>query len=84
MASVHGLDCKALDLLEKVDIASLGEANPDFVGVQFMFLPDALGRAEAAFDAARSTATADQRWVAGLEQYEPLLIALAKRCERLA
>ncbi|MFJ5029496.1 ParB N-terminal domain-containing protein [Streptomyces sp. NPDC088560] len=71
-----GLDDKTLDLLEKVDVASLGEANLDFASVQFMFLPDELERAEAAFDAARSTASADQRWVAGLEQYEPVLGAL--------
>jgi len=71
-----GLDDKTLDLLEKVDVSSLGEANLDFASVQFMFLPDELERAEAAFDAARSTATADQRWVAGLEQYEPVLDAL--------
>ncbi|MGZ0198940.1 ParB/Srx family N-terminal domain-containing protein [Streptomyces sp. RM1] len=71
-----GLDDKTLDLLEKVDVASLGEANLDFASVQFMFLPAELERAEAAFDAARSTATADERWVAGLEQYEPVLDAL--------
>ncbi|MGW3101356.1 ParB N-terminal domain-containing protein [Streptomyces sp. NPDC001100] len=71
-----GLDDKTLDLLEKVDVASLGEANLDFASVQFMFLPGELERAEAAFDAARSMATADQRWVAGLEQYEPVLDAL--------
>ncbi|MGW2883615.1 hypothetical protein ACWDBP_47295, partial [Streptomyces sp. NPDC001233] len=41
-----------------------------------MSLSDELERAEAAFDAARSTAKADQRWVAGLEQYEPVLDAL--------
>ncbi|GHE06547.1 hypothetical protein [Streptomyces alanosinicus] len=71
-----GLDDKSLDLLEKVDVASLGEANLDFASVQLMFLPDELERAEAAFDAAWSTASADQRWVAGLEQYEPVLDAL--------
>ncbi|MFF4752504.1 ParB N-terminal domain-containing protein [Streptomyces sp. NPDC002514] len=71
-----GLDDKTLDLLEKVDVASLGEANLDFASVQLMFLPDELERAQAAFDAARSTAAADQRWVAGLEQYESVLDAL--------
>jgi len=71
-----GLDDKTLDLLEKVDVTGLGEANLDFASVQLMFLPDELKRAEAAFDAARSTASADQRWVAGLEQYEQVLDAL--------
>ncbi|MGW3067774.1 hypothetical protein ACWDA8_30895 [Streptomyces sp. NPDC001130] len=41
-----------------------------------MSLSDELERAEAAFDAARSTAKADQRWVAGLVQYELVLDAL--------
>lgn len=54
----------------------MGEANLYFASVQFKFLPDELERAEAAFEAARSTATADQRWVAGLGQYEPVLDAL--------
>ncbi len=71
-----GLDDKTLDLLEKVDVSSLGEANLDFASVQLMFLPDELERAEAAFDSARSTASADERWVAGLAQYEPVLDAL--------
>lgn len=71
-----GLDDKALDLLEKVDVSGLGEANLDFASVQLMFLPDELERAEAAFDAARAAATADERWIAGLSQYEPVLDAL--------
>lgn len=41
-----------------------------------MFLSDELERAEAAFDSARATGAADQRWVAGLEQDEPVLVAL--------
>jgi ParB-like nuclease domain len=71
-----GLDDKALDLLAQVDVASLGEANLDFASVQIMFLPAELERAEAAFDAARSASAADERWLAGLEQYEPVLDAL--------
>lgn len=71
-----GLDDKTLDLLEKVDVSGLGEANLDFASVQLMFLPDELERAEAAFDAARAAATADQRWLAGMAQYEQVLDAL--------
>ncbi|MEV0318162.1 hypothetical protein ACIBKX_07850 [Streptomyces sp. NPDC050658] len=70
------MDDKTLDLLEKVDVSSLGEANLDFASVQLMFLPDELERAEAAFDAAWSTASADQRWAAALEQHERVLAAL--------
>jgi hypothetical protein len=55
-----GLDDKTLDLLEKVDVASLGEANLDFAGVQFMFLPDEPQRPEAPFDAVRWTAAANR------------------------
>ncbi|MFI9257089.1 ParB N-terminal domain-containing protein [Streptomyces sioyaensis] len=71
-----GLDDKTLDLLEKVDVASLGEANLDFASVQRMFLPDEPERAEAAFHAARATGAADRWWVAGIAQYEPVLDAL--------
>ncbi|MFE3662507.1 hypothetical protein ACFXOR_05960 [Streptomyces sp. NPDC059164] len=59
-----------------MDVAAPGEADLDFASVQFMFLPAELEGAEVAFDAAGSTATADEQWVAGLEQYEPVLAAL--------
>jgi hypothetical protein len=71
-----GLDDKALDLLEKVDVTGLGEANLDFATVQIVFLPDDLERAEAAIDAAKATGAADARWTAGLAQYEAVLDAI--------
>ncbi|MGW0822570.1 ParB N-terminal domain-containing protein [Streptomyces sp. NPDC002845] len=71
-----GLDDRALDLLEKVDVTGLGEANLDFATVQVVFLPDELERAEGAIDAAKATAAADARWAAGLAQYEAVLDAI--------
>ncbi|WP_181811065.1 ParB N-terminal domain-containing protein [Streptomyces ipomoeae] len=71
-----GLDDKALELLEQVDVTGLGEANLDFATVQVVFLPDELEHAEAAIDAAKATAAADARWVAGLDQYEAVLDAI--------
>lgn len=71
-----GLDDRALDLMTKVDVSSLGEASLDFASVQIVFLPDELARAEAALDAARQVTPADQRWLAAFEQYESVLDAL--------
>ena len=71
-----GLDDKTLELLEKVDVSSLGEANLDFSSVQVVFLPDELERAEAAVDQAKALGAADRRWALGLSQYEPVLDAL--------
>lgn len=71
-----GLDDKALALLEQVDLSSLAEANLDFSTVQIMFLPHELEQAERAFDDARKMSTAQARWLAALEQYEPMLQAI--------
>jgi hypothetical protein len=71
-----GLDDKTLELLEKVDVGGLGEANLDFATVQIVFLPDELDRAEAALDDAKRTAAADSRWGLALTQYSGVLDAL--------
>ncbi|MEU2206253.1 hypothetical protein AB0B95_06520 [Streptomyces hygroscopicus] len=71
-----GLDDKTLGARWRGRRGQLGEANLDFASVQLMFLSDELERAEAAFDSARATGATDQRWLAGLEQYEPVLVAL--------
>ncbi|MEU8976624.1 hypothetical protein AB0D11_47115, partial [Streptomyces monashensis] len=56
--------------------AELPEADGDTCGLPAYGGHDAgLERAEGAFEAARPTTT-DHRWVAGLEQYEPVLDAL--------
>lgn len=71
-----GLDDRALELLDKVDVSSLSEANLDFTTVQLVFLPGELDRAQQALDDAVKTAAADQRWLNPLPQYEPVLDAL--------
>ncbi|MFR9675787.1 ParB N-terminal domain-containing protein [Streptomyces sp. TR02-1] len=70
-----GLDDKTLDLMEKVDLQSLSEANLDFATVMLMFLPHEKQSAEAAFDQGRTSA--DATWLAAREDYEPTLDALA-------
>ncbi|MEW1700698.1 ParB N-terminal domain-containing protein [Streptomyces sp. NPDC091278] len=70
------LDDQVLNLLEKVDVESLAEANLDFATITIVFLPDELKRAEAALDEAKKTATADARWGVALTQYDDVLNAL--------
>ncbi|MFD6811541.1 ParB N-terminal domain-containing protein [Streptomyces anthocyanicus] len=70
------LDDKALELLEKVDVGGLGEANLDFTTISIVFLPDELERAEAALDEAKKPAAADARWGLALTQYDGVLNAL--------
>jgi hypothetical protein len=72
-----GLDDKTLDLLTKVDVQGLSEANLDFQTVTLVFLPAELERAQQALDDARKLAgTVAGRWVAALAQYDPTLDAL--------
>ena len=72
-----GLDDKALDLLDKVDVSSLAEANLDFGTVQLVFLPPELEQARAALVEARKAVTADERWLLAESQFHPTLEALA-------
>lgn len=71
-----GLDDKTLDMLAKVDVGSLSEANLDFATVQVMFLPAEKEAAERSFEDARRMVSADARWLAGIDQYEATLAAL--------
>jgi len=71
-----GVDDKTLELMEQVDLSSLAEANLEFQTVQIMFLPHEKEEAEQAFDDARKLVTAEARWLAALEQHEPVLAAL--------
>ncbi|MGH9249344.1 MAG: ParB N-terminal domain-containing protein [Acidimicrobiales bacterium] len=71
-----GLDDKTLELLAQVDVAPLGEANLDFSHVQLMFLPAERDKVASAFTAAVQAVRTDERWVAHLDQYEPLLETL--------
>jgi hypothetical protein len=71
-----GLDDKQLDLLAKVDLEGLSEANLDFATVMLTFLPLELDAARASFDEAKKLVQADARWMAAYRDYEPTLDAL--------
>lgn len=70
-----GLDDNQLELLAKVDMEGLAEANLDFLTVQVVFLPPELDAARKALEGAR--AGADQTWLAARADYDATLDALA-------
>jgi hypothetical protein len=70
-----GLDDKQLDLLDKVDVASLSEANLDFQTISLVFLPAEADTARTAFESL--TGAADEVWLAAYRDYQPTLDALA-------
>jgi hypothetical protein len=72
------LDDKTLDLLDKVDLASLGEQALTYSTVQVMFLPHEVERARAIFDNILDVFSSgiDERWVAGEEEWTRLVDAL--------
>lgn len=75
MRGYAGLDDKTLELLDKVDLDSLSEANLDFHTIQLVCLPP---EADAARDALETIGrAADETWIAAYRDYEPLLDALA-------
>lgn len=69
-----GLDDRELDLMSKVDLDSLAEANLEYHTVQLAFLPAEATRARAVFD--ELAATADETWLAAHDQYEQALATL--------
>lgn len=73
-----GLDDKMLDLMQKVDLTSLSEANLDFSTISLVFLPHELAAAEEALRAAMEVTLADERWMAGYRDYDRTLSALEK------
>lgn len=72
-----GLDDRELELLDKVEVGSLSEANLDFQTTVITFLPTEHERAEAAWKAARdSIKNADEVWLASREDATRTLDAL--------
>ncbi len=70
-----GLDDKTLELLDKVDLESLSEANLDFHTISLVFLPN---EADAARDALDSLSKAvDETWLAAYGDYNKVLDVLA-------
>lgn len=73
-----GLDDKALELLEKVDVGQLSEANLDFATTTIVFLPHEAERLQAAWEAAQKeiAGAPDRVGLARLQEHERLLDAL--------
>ncbi|MGI5293091.1 hypothetical protein ACQEVF_58635 [Nonomuraea polychroma] len=69
-----GLDDKELQLLEKVNLESLSEANLEFTTVQIVFLPAELEAARACLNDIPTSA--DETWLAARRDYETTLDAL--------
>jgi hypothetical protein len=73
--SYAGLDDKELELLDKVDLEGLSEANLDFQTITVVFLPSELDSARAALEAAGKFG--DGAWLAAYRDYNTTLDALA-------
>jgi hypothetical protein len=71
------LDDRTLKLLAEVDLTGLSELNLDFTTITLVFLPHERDRAEQALAEAHRIAGAKGHWLAGREQYDPTLDALA-------
>lgn len=71
-----GLDDQTLQLLDKVNLESLSEANLKFHIVTLMFLPEEAVEIKATLEEALRLVKADEAWAAGLRQYEPFMTAL--------
>jgi hypothetical protein len=71
-----GLDDKTLDLLTKVDVGSLNDANLDYATVQIVFLPHEKDAAREALDEANKLMKVDERWLAHKSQHDEVLDAL--------
>lgn len=70
-----GLDDKTLELLDKVELESLSEANLDFHTVQLVFLPPEADAARTALESL--TRSVDETWLAAYSDSNKTLDALA-------
>lgn len=70
-----GLDDKTLELLDKVEVGSLSEANLDFQTIQLVFLPDEADQARDALDTLGRGV--DETWLAAYKDYNGILDSLA-------
>ena len=71
-----GLDDKDLELLSKVDLSSIGEANLDYLTTVIMFLPHEVERAQEAFTMIADVMSADKHWIAAEDQWGRLVDSL--------
>lgn len=72
-----GLDDKTLEMLAKVNVGALSEANLDFATIQVVFLPAELDAARQSLKDATTAVQADGRWLAPWGMYEAMLDTLA-------
>jgi hypothetical protein len=77
MKQYAALDDRTLKLLAQVDLTGLSELNLDFQTITLVFLPHEQNRAEQALKEAHRIAGASGHWLAGIDQYDPTLDALA-------
>ena len=76
MKKYSGLDDATLELLSKVDTASIAEANLEFKTIQIVFLPDELETARKSIDRIKSALkSADESWLAKKSEYDDWLDA---------
>lgn len=72
-----GLDDKMLELMDKVSIVSLSEANLTFQTVTMTFLPDELEEVKATWEAAQKTLSGSKHvWLARYSDYDALIDSL--------
>lgn len=77
MRVYNGLDDKQLALVERVEIASLSEANLNFQTIALVFLPNEIEQAKATWaEAKRATASVKGAWVAPMATYDQAMDAL--------
>lgn len=69
-----GLDDKTLELLDKISIMSISEANLQFQTLSMVFLPDELEYAQKVIDEAKnSVKSSDAVWLASMKEYDKWL-----------
>lgn len=76
LKSLSGLDDKQLDLLEKVDVGGLSEADFEYQTLQVIFLPEDMSRIQEVVEEAKAMVTADSVWLAHWNDYNRVLEAL--------
>jgi len=72
-----GLDDEQLGMIEQPSLASLTEANLEWQSIAFLFLPEELERARAAFALAREQVATDEVWLARRGDADRALDAIA-------
>lgn len=72
-----GLDDKTLEMLEKIGVESIAEANLDFQFVTLAFLPDEHESAKNCLEEIKGLVASDEIWMAHIREYDSFLDSLA-------